>query len=164
MNFSLSVRLQYLMELIPKTSELWDIGCDHGLLGLQALAMGRAQRVHFVDPAPAVIEKLKQELRSPGLSVWWRANRDKIFFHQKMGEEVLESINGVAVIAGMGGEKMAKIIEKDFDGQKLVLNPFSHIDEVKTRLVGRSWEVKQSSVRDRDIDYVVYEIKNGAKS
>jgi len=56
-------RLRALYEAVPAGyDDLWDLGCDHGRLGLALLDAGRADRVHFVDRLPWLIDGVREQL------------------------------------------------------------------------------------------------------
>lgn len=154
--FKPSKRIQFLLDQIPPGSELWDVGCDHGLLGLAAVAHQRVSRSHLVDPALSVIESLKQFLNSPKYSEWWKENEARVQIVRARGEDVVASASGTIVIAGMGGESIVKILERVQNFDKLILNPFSHFEELELCLSERGWTFSLSTVCERQIDYRIY--------
>lgn len=156
--FRLNKRLRFLLEEIPQASEIWDIGCDHGLLGLTAIAENRATRAHLIDPAHQVIDRLRAFLGSPKICDWWAMNQSRVEILAVPGEEIVHEIKGSIVLAGMGGETMVKIVERVREFNVLVLNPFSHFEEIEDLLKNRDWIVQESTVCDRAISYRVYTI------
>ncbi len=156
--FKLTKRLSFILDQMPDSAELWDVGCDHGLLGLAAVERGRTKQVHLVDPAIQVIQNLKAVLNSPKCKEWWSENEARVRFHHARGEDVLPEASGAIVIAGMGGETMIAILEKLQRFEVLVLNPLTHFEEVEEFLRQRSWAKKNASIKDRGILYKVYAI------
>lgn len=59
----LGKRLRALLDVVPAGyDDLWDLGCDHGRLGLALLEARRAERVHFVDRLPWLIDGVREHL------------------------------------------------------------------------------------------------------
>ncbi len=162
--FKPTKRIEFLLEQLPRANgsldgpatELWDIGCDHGLLGLTAVVSGRVRRVHLVDPAISVIENLRSTLNSPKYKDWWREHEARVQLVLARGEDVIGDARGAIVIAGIGGETMVKILEHVQSFECLVLNPVSHVDEAQAFLESRNWRFQKVSVVDRSIKYDVF--------
>jgi tRNA A22 N-methylase len=118
-------RLNYLLSKADPLRPLWDIGCDHGYLGEQALIQG-FPFVHFVDPAEPLIQKLKRRL---GFRYGNTA------YHQLRGQDLSNvRIDGSVVMAGFGGDQMREILERWrqhalLGETRLILSP--HKDEKK---------------------------------
>lgn len=93
-------RLQSLLDLCEPGLPLWDLCCDHGLLGIAALESGQFSEVIFNDSVPHVIEQLSERLAG-------RARcRTVLAFAEDIGEE----LTGNLILAGVGGEKIFKIL------------------------------------------------------
>lgn len=95
----LSLRLQSLLDRCEAGLPLWDLCCDHGHLGLEALRSGRFPTVIFNDAAAHVLDDLRGQVGGqPARLLCARA------------EEIREDLTGNVVIAGIGGEKIYKIL------------------------------------------------------
>jgi tRNA (adenine22-N1)-methyltransferase len=58
----ISKRIQNLVSLVPADTEVvWDLCCDHGLIGQQFL---KTKKVKFVDQVPCITERLKQNIKA----------------------------------------------------------------------------------------------------
>ena len=95
----LSTRLQIIYDRILPGHPLWDIGCDHGYVGLRAFSSGLCSEVHLVDRALPAIDHLRDQIaeRWPngsgkGLRIW----------HSDAEHDVLPVAHGTVVMAGMG--------------------------------------------------------------
>lgn len=114
----LSPRLQWIYERLLPGQPVWDLGCDHGFLGREALASACFPAVHFVDQVPHLIASLQQEL----------AGQPGARFCAQAAESLQEPVQGTLVIAGMGAHAMHKILEglasqKFLQAQRLILGP-----------------------------------------
>ena len=102
----LSNRLKYIYKLISTPTIVWDIGCDHGLLGLGFKNNPEVQEIHLVDPSLDVIKKLKANIDSD-------IPKSKIFIHHQKGQEITlrKEFKNSLVITGMGGKEMRDILQ-----------------------------------------------------
>lgn len=119
----LSPRLRLLLDQALPGKPLWDLCCDHGLLGMKALEEGQTSEVHFVDRVPSIMERLKERLQEENLVG---------SLHVQGAESLQCPLEGTVVIAGVGGDRILEILEA-LDGNgyltadRLVLSP--HKDE-----------------------------------
>jgi tRNA (adenine22-N1)-methyltransferase len=96
----LSPRLQALLDRCEPGLPLWDLCCDHGLLGLGALASGTFSEVIFNDAVPHVIEALTPQIKA-------FENARAVL---ALAEDIQEPLTGNIILAGVGGEKIFKIL------------------------------------------------------
>lgn len=130
---SLSHRLSTLHDYYQAEHSIWDIGCDHGLLGLSYLNLESVKSIHLVDPSDLVIETLNNKLEDAYIT------NGKLFVHHQPGQDVkLDPNSNLIFIAGMGGKEIGEIIlnlitqmsEKD----RLVISPHRKIGELRALL------------------------------
>jgi tRNA A22 N-methylase len=96
-------RLVALRACYQGQSNIWDIGCDHGHLGMSFENDSRVQAIHFVDPSPDVGRKLIQTLKDSYIT--------KGTYYQKKGQDlIINTTSNMIFIAGMGGELIGSII------------------------------------------------------
>ena len=115
----LDARLSCIAELIGSAETVADIGCDHGRLGAYLLQKDIARRVVFTDISEPSLEKARQLVER-----LWLA--DRAVFGVGDGAFALREAPDAAVIAGMGGETMAGVIERGqaiLRDARLVLQP-----------------------------------------
>ena len=143
----LSTRLQRLLTLAGEGEELWDIGCDHGLVGRWARAESYFKRVHFVDPAPLVVERLKNFLNAdiPRLVPFE--------IHQKRADEItVTKEENTFLMAGFGGQGMLQGLRhlKTLSYSRIVLSP--HRDQLKVRsyLHSENWGLEHEEILNED--------------
>lgn len=102
---SKSPRLSALYAECLSDGPLWDLCCDHGLLGQHAFLQDRP--VFFVDVAPHLIELLQKKFSSPRVPVRKYAPE---FFACDV-RDLRGPIEGSVIIAGIGGYLMMELID-----------------------------------------------------
>ena len=141
MSSKLSPRLHSLISLIEASrTTLWDIGCDHALLGLQAPEVCPwIKEVHLVDPSEAVFVNLKQLITTHIPKASFTMN-----LHNKNGENLtVSTANNVFVMAGMGGKTVMRILshlkEVAGDHDQFIISPNRDILQVRAFLKENNW-------------------------
>ena len=112
-------------------NSIWDIGCDHGILGLSFLQYPAITKIHLVDPSIDVIRTLHNKLIDSYIT-----KQPLIEIQHKKGQDViLNPEPKVIFIAGMGGREIQEIIKNllpqltPFD--RLVISPHRNILELR---------------------------------
>lgn len=123
---------------------IWDIGCDHGLLGLSFRDHELVEEIHLVDPSASVIEKLKLGTASHIPSA-------KLFIEQKKGQNIeLHSSSNLIFIAGMGGKEMGEILESHGSQldhtSRIVISPHKNILELRKKLSGLRFGIETEEI------------------
>jgi tRNA (adenine22-N1)-methyltransferase len=118
---ALSQRLQALLDRCLPEQPLWDLCCDHGYLGLEALRTQRFATVIFNDAVEHVLADLRLRIPATTTTQDWR-------IICKPAEDIAESLTGNVVLAGIGGEKIYKILlahsaRGTLNAQRLILCP-----------------------------------------
>jgi len=128
----LSIRLQKLHSFYTNQAHIWDIGCDHGLLG-SSFRPYPVDSIHLVDPSKPVIDKLlKNNIDS-------YITKPKVFITHATGQSLtIPERNNLIFIAGMGGKEIGEIITHllpQLDNtSKIVISPHRKILELRARL------------------------------
>lgn len=131
---SLSLRLSSLRKHYSHEKHVWDIGCDHGLLGLSFVQEEAVTEINLVDPSELVVNELKKKLLDSYIT-----NSNNIKIHHKKGQELNISSNENCIfIAGMGGKEMGQII-RHLTGQldktsRFIISPHKSILELRELL------------------------------
>jgi tRNA (adenine22-N1)-methyltransferase len=118
----LTPRLKAAYEMCIPGHDVWDICCDHGYLGLNALYRIESPNVYLVDKSNHVVERLEMDLNDvePSLKVV-----------AKSGQELkVEDLSGTAVIMGVGSQTIIDILSawieqksiSEWNLQRLVLS------------------------------------------
>ena len=144
-HISLDPRLSMIAELIGTCECCADIGCDHGRLGAFLLQNGQCSRICLTDISEPSLAKARRLIALLGLE-------DKTDFLVGNGASILTRKVDAAVIAGMGGETIADIIEGAngrLDGAKLILEPNVAAMQLRQRLNAAGWKIaNEVLVRD----------------
>ena len=124
-------RLKIISSLIGKGEVLADVGCDHGIIAYTALKQKNFNRVIISDISAKSLEKARLLLKEFGASV------KAIVCDGFCGYDEVPS---VAVIAGMGGEEIYKILSSAPQiPNKLVLSPQKNSYLVRKFLVDNGY-------------------------
>ncbi|MDR2088470.1 MAG: class I SAM-dependent methyltransferase [Clostridiales Family XIII bacterium] len=128
----LSDRLEKIYALIEPGECVADIGTDHALLPAALYARGRSRALILSDARAGPLEKA-------------RANLDRLFpgavFDLRLGDGLAPYARGeadVAVMAGMGGRRIADILSADAEKARsfgrYILQPRNAADSLRMRL------------------------------
>ena len=116
---ALDPRLSMIARLVGSCESCADIGCDHGRLGAFLLQSGQCRRMLLTDISAPSLEKARALMHGLGLT-------DRARFSVGNGALALDETPQVAVIAGMGGTTIARILREGRErlaGARLVLQP-----------------------------------------
>lgn len=131
---SLSHRLNSLANFYHQHSEVWDIGCDHGLLGLSFSQALSVKSIYLVDPSDLVVEQLHLKLKDSHIP-----NETLLNIIKSKGQNLKLTANSKCIfIAGMGGEEIIEIIKNLIPqmsaDDRLVLSPHRKVLELRLML------------------------------
>ncbi len=124
---SLSPRLEMVLSLVPERVGCCDVGTDHGYIAAALAHQGR--KVIALDVNRGPLEQARRNLERMGLE-------GRVETRLSSGLEAVEPGEvDCAVIAGMGGELIAEILEKGIkDIRFFVLQPQSKFYELRDYL------------------------------
>jgi tRNA (adenine22-N1)-methyltransferase len=128
-----SFRLKTLHSYYQREESIWDIGCDHGLLGLSFSDIETVKQINLVDPSEPVIDVLKKKIKDSYISI------TKVFIHHKEGQKlIIESKSNCIFIAGMGGKEIGLIlthlIPQLDKTSRIIISPHRKILELRSLL------------------------------
>jgi tRNA (adenine22-N1)-methyltransferase len=156
----LSPRLSSLRSHYDSHESVWDIGCDHGKLGLSFLKEDKVKKVHLVDPSPHVIKTLRHFIDS-----YITEQSFKLEIHEKSGQDVIPGPERkLILIAGMGGKEIESIslhlLNHLTPEDDLVISPHRDILQLRERLHSSPFSlVKESLIFDEGRFYQVISLK-----
>lgn len=151
----LSKRLQALASHYHLAQSIWDIGCDHGQLGLSFRDHPQKPFIHLVDPSLDVIHKLKQSIDSD-IPI-----NHFIKIHHNKGQDVkLDPGSKQIFIAGMGGKEIRDILKalrpQMSAPDRIVLSPHRGILELREYLATSDFRlIHEYTLMDEDQYYQV---------
>ncbi len=137
MKIHLSERLAWIHSRLLSSEPVWDICCDHGILGLAALQSGHPE-VIFVDQVVPILENLRQKLKdSPQILPEQSDQRHRVLCLD--AQNLSEKLYGTVVVAGVGGFKIADFISAWSDRQiisakRFILSPHKDLIKVKNEM------------------------------
>ncbi len=142
-------RINKIIELLPKSTTLADIGCDHGYVSLGALKSGKAKEVIFSDISKECLKKAQELLKD-------YVDSGVAFGVVSDGFKNLPPVD-TAVIAGMGGEEIIKIISSvKILPDNFVLQPMKNVDKVRVCAVKLGYKILFDRVFFFDKKYYDY--------
>ncbi|MCF0135771.1 MAG: SAM-dependent methyltransferase [Lachnospiraceae bacterium] len=145
----LSARLEALIGVAEPGCTVADIGTDHGFLPIELVRRGICRRAVACDVRKGPLERAAEHVRQAGLE-------DRIRICLADGLEGLSPGEAdTVVLAGMGGELMATLLEKaapELLGsiRRLILQPQSEFERLRRAADALGWEpFKEQMVLDR---------------
>ncbi|RZA11377.1 MAG: hypothetical protein EOP10_33170 [Proteobacteria bacterium] len=155
-----TVRFEKILAFTRPDHVLYDLCCDHGLMGLKALLQNQASEVHFVDQSENALKALRLELR-----VLPNDLQSKAFVHCMPAEDcVLLDQPSDFIIAGVGIQTCISIISAVFPqglGQhRLIIAPQQKSQVLRKFLMDRNFRLFDETVtveRQRFREIIVVE-------
>lgn len=137
-------RLEAIVSLIDKCDVLADIGTDHGYVAEAAIKNNLCKKVIATDINKGPLNSAVSHLTEIGLESF-------IDFRLGGGLTVInENEIDCAVIAGMGGELIAKILEESRNVSKTVksfiLQPMTNIDVLRKYLYDNDYTISEELI------------------
>ena len=132
-------RLDCIISLIRDGSRIADVGCDHAYITTEALRRGKAVFAVASDVRPGPLSKARDNITAAGLS-------DRV---QLLLTDGLDGVGQYApddvIIAGMGGELIAAIIDRapfvKNENIRLILQPMTSQDKLRAYLSANGFEI-----------------------
>lgn len=134
-------RLEAAASLVRAGSVAADVGTDHGLLACFLVQSGRSSRVYATDINPLPLSKAGETIRANGLT----------HLVETVLTDGLTGLEGRGVtdiiIAGMGGEMIASILERAEwtreESLSFVLQPMTRPEALRTALAGMGFAIRR---------------------
>lgn len=141
-------RLDTILSLLSPGCRLADIGCDHAYIPVAAVSSGAASFAYASDVREGPLSRARENAEKAGLS-------DRIVLDLADGLENAEKYApDTVVIAGMGGELIAGIIDKaDFvkkGGVRLILQPMTCPEKLRRYLLSAGFAITAERLAKED--------------
>ena len=158
MKVVLSERLMMSARMAGYNHVAADIGCDHAHMDIWLLQNGLADACIAMDVRPGPLEKAKRNLELYGCDRKVELRLGNGFAQLRPGEA------DCAFLTGMGGALMTQILEeglgtnghlKDAPPKKLILQPQSHVYDVRRWLGCNRWRIVDEDMVYEDGKYYV---------
>ena len=139
---ALDSRLALIASMVPQGTVVADIGTDHGFLPVYLVKQGRCCRAYACDINEKPLDKAKFLISRHGVS-------DKIEARLTNGLSGLEGTDvDTVIIAGMGGELIATILENGKtlvkkSGVTLLLQPMTRPESLREYLAENGFEITE---------------------
>ncbi len=158
MTFQLSDRLQAILNMIPVSGVLCDVGCDHGYLSIEAVNRGVCKSAYALDVRKGPLSRAEEHIAEAGLN-------DVITTILSDGlDNMPPDTADVIVIAGMGGPLMEGILTRGADKAKkadcLILSPQSHVRDFREFLCRGGYHIiDEDMVFDEGKYYFIIKVR-----
>lgn len=144
----LSRRLQLILEQIPSSSRLADIGSDHALLPVAAVQQGVVLSAVAGEVNPGPYEAALKQVKESGMT-------EVIDVRKGDGLDVIAAGEAdVITIAGMGGSLIAAILDRGIAKlspvRRLVLQPNVGEDTLRLWLLEHGWVLVKELILEED--------------
>ena len=156
--FQLPKRLETIIERIPDSGCLADIGCDHAYVAIEAVRRGRAARALACDVRKGPLQQAAEHILCAGLA-------GKIETRLSDGlEKVAPGEADTVVVAGMGGPLMERILQGRLgDFAHFVLSPQSEIPHFRRFLLAEGMQIDEETMLiDEGKYYVILNVSKRA--
>ena len=146
MRVPVSKRLSRCAAYVPVGSRVADIGCDHGYLGISLILEGKAVFVHACDLRPQPLQTAVENAKRFGVG-------DQMQFSCANGLAAVkpETVDTI-VVAGMGGELIANILEAASWTKNprytLILQPQSSGNDLRRRLCAMGYALEAEALEE----------------
>lgn len=156
--FQLPKRLETIIERMPDSGCLADIGCDHAYVAIEAVRRGRAARALACDVRKGPLQQAAEHILCAGLA-------GKIETRLSDGlEKVAPGEADTVVVAGMGGPLMERILQgrlRDF--AHFVLSPQAEIPHFRRFLLAEGMQIDEETMLiDEGKYYVILNVSKRA--
>lgn len=151
----LTPRLQAVVDKVPPSSRVVDIGTDHGYIPVYLLMNHISSSVIATDSRPGPLQAAKETLDLFNLS-------QAVELRMGDGLSVLKEEDDVdaIIIAGLGGDTIRTILAEGLDFLDkeivLILQPMTNVGSVRIWLSQNGFTILQEDIADEEDDY--YEV------
>lgn len=156
--FQLPKRLETIIERMPASGCIADVGCDHAYVAIEAVRRGKAARALACDVRKGPLQQAAEHILCAGLA-------GKIETRLSDGlEKVAPGEADCVIIAGMGGPLMERILQGRLaDFGHFVLSPQSEIPHFRRFLLAEGMQIDEETMLiDEGKYYVILNVSQRA--
>lgn len=156
--FQLPKRLETIIERMPASGCIADIGCDHAYVAIEAVRRGKAVRALACDVRKGPLQQAAEHILCAGL-----AGKIETRFSDGLDKVALGEADCV-IIAGMGGPLMERILQGRLaDFGHFVLSPQSEIPHFRRFLLAEGMQIDEETMLiDEGKYYVIFNVSKRA--
>ncbi|MDA8793074.1 class I SAM-dependent methyltransferase [Bacteriovoracaceae bacterium] len=153
-----TARINAIIDFISDVNILYDICCDHGLIGLNALIANKANSVVFIDISLPSLNKVKFNLDKVSDKI--SSSSIELVHLDAINYSFINTEENCLVIAGIGAHLLVKILNNEcIQKQKLILVPHSHSEVLESYLTDKEIRFSKSSVKEKSRSYPIFLVK-----
>ena len=161
MKVKINKRLETVAELVENNSKVIDIGCDHALLDIYLVEIGKCDRLIASDNKSGPLKGAQENIKKYKLE-------NNIVAKLGDGVDTIEDDIDTIIISGMGGLNIVGILKYKTSLYKqvksLVLSPNSDVEKVRKEICKLGFYIENEKlVKDKNIIYPVILFKRGRK-
>lgn len=147
-------RLKQCAEMVSGEGTVCDVGTDHALLAAELITSGVCSKVIASDIKEGPLESARRTVEKYGIS-----DKVELILSDGLEKIPLEGVSDI-VIAGMGGETIADIIDSCegliYSDIRLILQPMTKAEELRRRLYSSGYAIdSEKAVEDGGRLYTV---------
>lgn len=159
-----SKRLERILSMIDKEEKIADIGADHGKLSYEIIKHNLADQVIATELNEKSIEKMRKSLEE-------RTN-ERLVLRVGDGLEPLKKDEvDLVIIAGMGGNLIASILEKSYDKKfskktpQFIFQPVQFQNELRKYLYENNFHILDETIVEENEKFyhIIKSIKSSSK-
>ena len=154
-------RLQALADQVREGVALYDVGTDHAYLPVFLVGQGRVPRATASDIAPGPLARAERTIREAGLS-----DRVAAVLTDGLTDLTLDCPCDV-VIAGMGGELIAKILSASpqvrSEDVRLILQPMTKAELLRDYLSENGFVIERELIAEEGKPYEILCCRGGGE-
>lgn len=154
-------RLKMCAEFVSGEGIACDVGTDHAYLAAELILSGKCSRVIASDVKEGPLESARNTVEKNGIS-----DKVELILSDGLENVPLDGVTDI-IIAGMGGETIAKIIsdsDSSFEGIRLILQPMTKAEILRRELYRNGFDIVQERiVEDGDKMYVIICAENSGE-
>lgn len=158
MGITLTERLRTIADMVDSGSRLADIGTDHGFVPIYLLTLGKIRYAVASDVHMGPLDKARENTLKYGVG-------EKMRLCRADGMDGLrENEADTAVIAGMGGELICRILNRVPQSiQTLILQPMTDLEEVRKKVHRMGFALTEEKIaREDNKFYIIMKARRGA--
>ena len=165
----LKSRMKVIAGLCPKCDVLFDIGCDHARISIELIKKGYAGFAVASDINKGPLNAASENAVKEGLADRMEFVLSDGFKEIDVKESTGKFKSSAAIITGMGGELIEKILEEGRDKHKyiddFIFSPQSKLNGFRKYLGASGFSIQEESiVSDRGKLYFVIKCRHGKDS
>lgn len=129
----MTIRINKLYSELTNCNVFADIGCDHGYVAKMVVDGGLANKIYITDVSAPSLKKAENLL--------YQSLGKTVFSVVCDGFSLIPEQVDQALIAGMGGEEIVKIIALGQRPERLVLQPMKNSEKLRKALVEFGYKI-----------------------